>query len=333
MKSRSVAAMKDDGKSSCMEDLSPTLLYTTFAKTKGGRRLGTLMDNGSTDDYVLNSVARQLGLVGQPVELITEGFGGIETKVSTNLYYVPIYDKLGRTHHLPCYGTDVITKDSCMPDLDSYEKMCQKFNVNPKEVPRPRKIELLISLRSSYLHPNDSECLEIGGMRLSSGLLGRVFGGCSPDLKFNPVRLACPTSAVQIDLAPTPRSSVMRAMVREATFTTPLRTDKEILNFFNEEQIGIQCEPRCGDCRCGGCIIGSKQMSIREEKEYEKFKTLMFLDTEGSETDPGPYWRTGYPWTVEPEDLVNNKAAVAAVMHSTERKLNFNSLISTCCDQ
>ena len=179
----------------------------------------------------------------QPVELITEGLGGLKTRISTNLYYVPIYDKHGRLHHLPCYGTDVITKDSSLPDTTSYQKMCRKFNIDPREVPRPKKIELLISLRSSYLHPIDAESVEIDGMRLSSGLLGKVLGGSTSDLKFSPARLSYPSSATQIDLPG--RATTMKSIVRQATYTTPLRTDREILNFFNEEQIGIQCEPKC----------------------------------------------------------------------------------------
>ena len=34
---------------------------------------------------------------------------------------------------------------------------------------------------------------------------------------------------------------------------------------------------------------GAKQMSIKDEKEYEKFKSLMHLDDFGTEQDPGPY--------------------------------------------
>ena len=105
-------------------ELAPTLLYSTFVKTIGHRRLGTLIDSGSTDDYILNTVAKQMKLKGHPVELITEGFGGIETKIQTHLYYVPIYDKRGRQHHLPCYGTDTITNDLMLPDTSSYNRLC-----------------------------------------------------------------------------------------------------------------------------------------------------------------------------------------------------------------
>ena len=124
------------------------------------------------------------------------------------------------------------------------------------------------------------------------------------------MKMACPVMTAQIDTSIPVHSKCMKTMVREATYSTPMRTDREILNFFDEEQIGIHCEPRCGGCRCGSCTLGSKQMSLKEEREYERFRSLMFLDEQGTHDDPGPYWRTEFPWTIEPDDLVDNKAAV-----------------------
>ena len=62
-------------------------------------------------------------------------------------------------------------------------------------------------------------------------------------------------------------------------------------------------------------------MSIKEEKQYEKFKSLMYLDEEGTLEDPGPYWRTKFPWKLNPNELVNNRPAVTAMMYATEKKL------------
>ena len=81
----------------------------------------------------------------------------------------------------------------------------------------------------------------------------------------------------------------MKAVVREASYTTPAKTEKEFLEFFHEENIGVECNPRCGGCRCGRCAIGAKQMSIKDEKDYEYFKSLMHLEEEGTVDDPGPY--------------------------------------------
>ena len=80
----------------------------------------------------------------------------------------------------------------------------------------------------------------------------------------------------------------MKAMVREATYTTPAKTEKEILEFFYEENIGVECNPRCGGCKCGRCPTGAKQMLIKHERDYALFKSLMHLEKLGREDDLGP---------------------------------------------
>ena len=109
--------------------------------------------------------------------------------------------------------------------------------------------------------------------------------------------------------------------VKKALITKTL-TDREILNFFKEESIGAETNPRCGSCECGRCALGTQQMSLKEEREYKKFRDNMYLDEAGTEADPGPYWRTRYPWSVPKEDLIDNLPAVTAIMHTTMRKLN-----------
>ena len=65
-------------------------------------------------------------------------------------------------------------------------------------------------------------------------------------------------------------------------------------------------------------------MSLKHEKEYEYFKSVMVLDKKGTETDQGPYWVTKQPWIKDRETLVDNRAAVLGVMNSTMRKLSKN---------
>ena len=52
-------------------------------------------------------------------------------------------------------------------------------------------------------------------------------------------------------------------------------------------------------------------------KGREHFKSLMYLEEQGTVTDPGPYWVTKQPWKVSKETLVDNKPAVLGVMNST----------------
>ena len=56
--------------------------------------------------------------------------------------------------------------------------------------------------------------------------------------------------------------------------------------------------------------MGSKQMSLKEERELEHFESLMYLKEQGTAKDPGPYWVTRQPWKIDKENLVDNKPAV-----------------------
>ena len=162
---------------------------------------------------------------------------------------------------------DIITSDNNLPDSGSYAKMCQEFGIDHKQVRRQRKIELLILMRGQHLHPDPIQ--RIRGMKLADRQLGKVFGGTSSRLKFNPTTLCCPARSVEELHTKTIYSTTMKTMVRQEIYTTPMKAEKEILNFFEEDQIGVHCEPRCGDCHCGTCALGSKQMSIHDKKEYE----------------------------------------------------------------
>ena len=86
--------------------------------------------------------------------------------------------------------------------------------------------------------------MTIDGMTLASGPLGKMFGGWDHELNFSPHKVCCSVTALPTSAASQYRATTMHALVRDATYTTPLKTDKEILHFFNEEQIGIQCSPK-----------------------------------------------------------------------------------------
>ena len=50
------------------------------------------------------------------------------------------------------------------------------------------------------------------------------------------------------------------------------------------ESLGVQCEPKCGSCKCGICPIGGKPFSLREERELKMIEDK--LEFKGS------YWIT-----------------------------------------
>ena len=296
---------------------TPVIVHAMFVKTLKGM-FGTLLDNCSTDHYITNDMARKHKLRGEEVELLVEGIGGESTKVDSKIYQVPIKDKFGTLHTIECYGMDVIATPAKPPEAASYSELCDKFGVSPEEVKRPQKIDLLISMRDNYLLA-DSKLKTIDKMALYDGPLGKVFGGLDPNLKFGQDFKMSFKSTKQIISEVS--SHTMRAVLREVTRTHTAKTDKEFLDFFREESIGAECSPKCGSCLCGKCPLGGKQMSLKDEKDYNLFVDHMRHDKEGTEIDPGPYWRVSFPWVISKEEMVVNKSAVLGVMNATAKKL------------
>ena len=298
-------------KASCKSSSSTAevLLKTMIIDGKNASQsLGVIEDNCSTDNYITYDKANELKLKGLSITLEIEGINTTKV-IDSKIYQVPIRDKKKNLHIIECYGLEEIAKDSPTPDMESYTKLCNTFGVDVTEVRRPRKIDLLLSAKSNHLM-SDKVLHVIGGVKLYEGPLGRTFFG-TPDAVCNMEHVkSYPTRATPI-VSSVKRASVIRSL-----------TDKEILKYFKEESIGAECNPKCGSCECGKCPLGSRLISLKEEREYQKFRKNMFLDTQGTPEDPGPYWRTKYPWNIPKEELINNYEAVLGVMNSTVRKLD-----------
>ena len=71
------------------------------------------------------------------IDLDIEGIGGKKSLISSKIYTVPIKIR-GQVKDLKCYGMEVISSKA------SYKAMCERFGVQPVDVKRPSKIDLLI---------------------------------------------------------------------------------------------------------------------------------------------------------------------------------------------
>ena len=301
----------------------PVMVQAQFVNGVGNSKIGTLMDLCSTDDYVTHRYALKKKFPSEEVNLIIEGVGGKESRYNTKVYQVPIFDMNGNQYIIPCFGLETISSVTHPSEKGSYRDLCDRFGIKSFQVKRPESIDLLLSMRHNFLHPKPVK--SIGGMILYDGILGKVFGGSDPHLVFTPHRSSYPSSVHLLHQSASSmvyRSHAMRTVVKEAAYTLSTRSDREFLNYFQEESIGVECNPKCGGCRCGKCATGAKQMSIRDERLYDSFKELMHLDLEGSSIDPGPYWVSRLPWILDKNKLTNNKPAVLGVMNSTMRKLS-----------
>ena len=153
------------------------LLKTMFVRCDGsGKKIGLIQDTGSTDNYVTERLVSELKLKSEgDIVLEIEGINSTKT-IDSKVYNVPLIDKKGKVHRVECYSLEEITANSKQIDKDVFRKICKKFPVNPSQVKRPQKIDLLLSARSTHLM-SDQVKSEAGGLRLYTGVLGKTISG------------------------------------------------------------------------------------------------------------------------------------------------------------
>ena len=110
----------------------------------------------------------------------------------------------------------------------------------------------------------------------------------------------------EIHKLPTPPDKVNTAIAR-------------IEDFYNIENLGIECRPRCGGCKCGKCSLGSKNFTIKEEKELKLIEDKLEYNKEEKR------WISEYPWIRDPSELPDNKKAAMGMLISTEKRLAKNA--------
>ena len=71
--------------------------------------------------------------------------------------------------------------------------------------------------------------------------------------------------------------------------------------FEDIENIGVECTPKCGSCRCGNCNPGKKEMTLPEEEELNRIKGKLQYIKENSR------WQVEIPCNRNLNELPNNK--------------------------
>ena len=79
-------------------------------------------------------------------------------------------------------------------------------------------------------------------------------------------------------------------------------------DFYNIENLGIDCTPRCDGCKCGKCSLGTQNFTIKEEKELHLIESKLEYNKE----ERG--WIAEYPWIRDPAELPDNKRAAMGML-------------------
>ena len=84
---------------------------------------------------------------------------------------------------------------------------------------------------------------------ISENIFGTVLGGSHPEVKEETERI------------------LHHALVNKVS----VRIDY----FYHTENLGIECNPKCGACKCAKCHVGGKEMSIQDEREMKMIESNM----------------------------------------------------------
>ena len=312
--------------------LPPVLLQASFVESHQNVKLGTLWDLCSTDGYITFAKAEELQLEGRDVNLTIGGVRGQETSIKSKLYNVPVFIKSRRGKakfvNIECYGLDQIASSVSLPEERSYRQLCEKFGLSMDAMERPTDIDLLISMRHNRHHPRPIKTK--GNITLYSGPFGKVFGGTDPELEFDPYILSAVVRARQQGCI---YSNTLKAIVSSVTAVSSANIEKQLLDHFEDDSIGVAANPKCGQCQCGQCLLGDKPMSIKMEKLYRQCQDNLVYKPEGNPGDPGPFFETTYQWDVPREELIPNYQAVEATMKRTLKKLEKDPVWQDTYDQ
>lgn len=259
-----------------------TLLPIQSVHVGQGKFINVLHDTASSTSLILTSIAKSLKLesVGTFQLTITKT-GATKEKLKADLFSLNLIAPDETLHEVLAFGLNQISSDI---EKVSLEQVAQIMNISVANIQRPHgKIELLIGSDNASLHPTAKK--KDGNFILGSNQFGDVVWGSHPTVH-------------------APLVEVVHVMHY---------TKADINDFFQIESMGIQCNPKCGNCRCGKCPLGSKKYTIKEENELAQMKNnlQLFID----------HWVTKYSWIKDPKLLMDNYWFIHAQLESLENML------------
>ena len=247
--------------------------------------VNVLWDGGSTVSLITFSKAKELGLKGKQVHLSIVKVGGNKEEISSYLYDLPLKNRDGEVVILQVYGIDKVSTHLKPIDLSDVIKLFK--NVSELELQRPEgEVDVLVGFEYAGYHPVREQ--SVNNLLVLRNQFGVCMGGSHKLLQEKTRKVV---------------QTVIIHHLRQVT----------VEDFFETESLGVSCTPKCGGCRCGNCHLGSKDYSLKEERELNLIEAGL--------EHCGDHWVAKYPWIRDPYDLPDNKVAALKMLESTERRL------------
>jgi hypothetical protein len=253
---------------------STCLLQIQRIKTSKGST-NVLWDSAASICLLPYSKAKEEKLHGKQVQLSITKVGGIDEKLTSHLYRVPLVNQYGKTVFIKAYGIGRITSDIQAVNLDGVVHLFK--GISAEEVARPTgPVDLLIGYEYAGFHPQLER--RNGHLLLLKKQFGKCIGGKHPSIK---------------ETHPTSELTSARANHVNAI---------NVEDIYNIEGLGVACSPCCGGCKCGKCPKGSNDYTLKEERELKLIESKLTFDDEEKK------WTAEYPWMRDAnEEELNNE--------------------------
>ena len=264
-------------------------------------------DGGSNASYVTESCAQRFQLRRvRKVTLDITTVGGVQKCHASNIYEVPLRTQAGKCTTVIAYGLKEITGPLAPLDHGILKELFPTYDVEIL-LRRSCRVDLMIGTDYFGLHPKEELAKAGDNLSIMKGELGICLVGTHPNLKEKTL------------LSPGTPRSLNGSYACSGSHLTSLRKEHDAFgaphSFFLGEDLGIQCEPRCGACKCGKCPLPGHNLSFKEEQELQMIRSNLEYDADSK------CWVTSYPWLVDPQSLPDNYGAALATLRGTERSL------------
>ena len=262
-------------------------------------KVAALWDNGSTLSFITLKLAKLLRLSGKRLNLCIEVVGGNTTNVESYEYCIHVIDQSGEVVEMQVIGIEKISSD--IGSFDAKE-VSQLFKIDQNTISRPNggEIDLLLGVRYAGYHP--VRCDARGHLLLLQNRFGCTIEGTHPNIK----------EKTKIE------AQCMQLRHAIVMFVSERVGHENADQFHTIEGLGVTCIPQCGSCKCGKCHPGGKDMSLKDEREYELIESKIKFNSERGR------WMASYPWIRDPKELKPNKHIALKILQSTERRLSQN---------
>ena len=279
------------------------------ANIKGSSIPVTIMlDGGSNASYVTTRCAQKhkLKLIDR-VKLSVTTVGGKDREYQSAIYEAHLRTTEGKSVKVSLYELPRITGRVSLLNRQVIEELFPEYDSDILGR-ATGEVDMLIGTDYFGLHPKEELSKAGDNLSVMRGQLGVCLVGTHPLLKdYDQIQREVP-------------KTLHLSEIRTHTFHASIRSEHVAFsrseNFIAGEELGTECSPKCGACKCGKCPIPGHDLSFREEQELLMIRSNLIHDSSLKA------WTTSYPWVKDPKFLPDNYPSAIGTLRNTEKSLN-----------